>query len=298
MNLCTKLQPVNDALFSPTNGTNHHRRTCSWMSFFQANPSGFVRSHLSSIITKTLDFNDFCAISARTVSSLNCINYSVFIDPPYNTQNDSFNYNDSFNHSTWLTFMKNRLELARKLLREDGSIFVQCDDNEQAYLKVLMDGIFGRDNFVCCAIFEKVKIRKNSAKYFSESHEYVLIFSKKKLLWNRNLLPRKDTSNYKNPDNDPRGVWIPVPIHANHFYEANYKIVKPNGVVLERPKNQSWRLSEENFKRHVNENRIWWGNGNSYPMIKKFLNEVQNGLVPRTIFYYEETGGGPLEIKL
>lgn len=217
----------------------------------------------------------------------------IYIDPPYNTQNDSFNYNDSFNHSTWLTFMKNRLELARKLLREDGSIFVQCDDNEQAYLKVLMDGIFGRDNFVCCAIFEKVKIRKNSAKYFSESHEYVLIFSKKKLLWNRNLLPRKDTSNYKNPDNDPRGVWIPVPIHANHFYEANYKIVKPNGVVLERPKNQSWRLSEENFKRHVNENRIWWGNGNSYPMIKKFLSEVQNGLVPRTIFYYEETGGGP-----
>ncbi len=217
----------------------------------------------------------------------------IYIDPPYNTGSDSFNYNDRFNHSTYLTFMKNRLEIARELLRDDGVIFVQCDDNEQAYLKVLMDEIFGRENFVCCSIFEKVKIRKNSAKYFSESHEYILIFSKHKENWNRNLLPRKDTSGYKNPDNDPRGVWIPVPIHANHVYEADYKITKPNGVVLEKPKNNSWRLSEENFKKHVEENRIWWGKDNSYPMIKKFLSEVQDGLVPRTIFYYDETGGGP-----
>ncbi|ANE34397.1 type III restriction/modification system, mod subunit [Campylobacter hyointestinalis subsp. lawsonii CCUG 27631] len=217
----------------------------------------------------------------------------IYIDPPYNTGSDSFNYNDRFNHSTYLTFMKNRLEIARELLRDDGVIFVQCDDNEQAYLKVLMDEIFGRENFVSCSIFEKVKIRKNSAKYFSESHEYILIFSKHKENWNRNLLPRKDTSGYKNPDNDPRGVWIPVPIHANHVYEADYKITKPNGVVLEKPKNNSWRLSEENFKKHVEENRIWWGKDNSYPMIKKFLSEVQDGLVPRTIFYYDETGGGP-----
>ena len=106
-------------------------------------------------------------------------------------------------------------------------------------------------------------------------------------------MPRKDLKGYKNPDNDPRGDWIPIPIHANHYYDADYKITKPNGVILEKPKNQSWRLSEENFKKHIEENRIWWGSGNGYPMIKRFLNEVQDGLVPRTIFYYDETGGNP-----
>lgn len=106
-------------------------------------------------------------------------------------------------------------------------------------------------------------------------------------------MPRKDISGYKNPDNDPRGVWIPIPIHANHHYNANYTITKPNGVVLEKPKNASWRLSEESLKQHIEQNRIWWGNGDSYPMIKRFLSEVQDGLVPRSIFYYDETGGNP-----
>ena len=215
----------------------------------------------------------------------------IYIDPPYNTGNDGFKYNDNFNHSTWLTFMKNRLEVARELLRDDGVIFVQCDDNEQAYLKILMDSIFGRENFVANLIWEKVKIRKNSAQYFSESHEHILCFSKKH--WKRYLEKRKDTLQYKNPDNDPRGVWIPIPIHANHEYNADYKITKPNGIVLERPKNNYWRLSEENFKKYVEENRIWWGKAKSYPMIKKFLSEVQDGLVPKTILYYDEVGGGP-----
>lgn len=196
-------------------------------------------------------------------------------------------------HSGWLSFMLPRLKLARDLLRDDGVIFISIDDNEQANLKLLCDEIFGEENFVVSAIHENVKIRKNSAKTFSMSHDSVLIYAKNIDCWERVLLPRTDLSNYKNPDDDPRGVWIAIPIHANHFYNADYKITKPNGVVLEKPKNQSWRLSEENFKKHVKENRIWWGSGNSYPMIKKFLNEVQNGLVPRSIFYYDETGGNP-----
>lgn len=255
----------------------------------------------------------------------------IYIDPPYNTKNDNFIYPDDFrkdyqeilkevgllledekgewveseslsffrnitgskSHSGWLCFMLPRLKLARDLLREDGVIFISIDDNEQANLKILCDEIFGEENFVVCAINENVKIRKNSAKTFSMSHDSVLIYTKNIDIWDRNLLPRKDLSGYKNPDNDPRGVWIPIPIHANHFYNADYKITKPNGVVLEKPKNVSWRLSEESFKKHVEENRIWWGNGNSYPMIKRFLSEVQNGLVPRSIFYYDETGGNP-----
>ncbi|MCK9161695.1 MAG: site-specific DNA-methyltransferase [Arcobacteraceae bacterium] len=247
----------------------------------------------------------------------------IYIDPPYNTGNDGFVYNDdrkftvrelqnligideekanrildftkssSNSHSAWLTFMYPRLYIAKQLLKDDGVIFVSIDDNEVAQLRLLMDEVFGEENFVVNAIWEKVKIRKNSAKEFSDSHDHILIFCKNKSYWVRNLLPRKEISNYKNPDNDERGVWIPIPIHANHKYDANYKITKPNGVVLERPKNNYWRLSEENFQKHVEENRIWWGNDNSYPMIKRFLSEVQNGLVPKSIFYYDEVGGNP-----
>lgn len=217
----------------------------------------------------------------------------IYIDPPYNTGNDGFIYTDKFNHSSWLTMMNNRLDLAKEFLKNSGSIFISIDDNEQARLKILCDEVFGEENFVVNGIYEKVKIRKNSALYFSESHEHILIYTKDKNLWVRKLLPRTDLSGYKNPDNDPRGLWIPIPIHANHFYDADYKITKPNGVVLEKPKNQSWRLSEDNFKKHVDENRIWWGNGSGYPMIKRFLSEVQDGLVPRSIFYYDETGGNP-----
>ena len=260
----------------------------------------------------------------------------IYIDPPYNTKNDNFIYPDNFRkdykailqevglleiddegnevesetlqffkniqstrtHSGWLAFMLPRLKLARDLLREDGVIFISIDDNEQANLKILCDEIFGEENFVVCAVNENVKIRKNSAKTFSMSHDSVLIYTKNIDSWDRKLLSRTDLSGYKNPDNDPRGVWIPIPIHANHHYEADYKITKPNGVILEKPKNVSWRLSEENFKKHVEENRIWWGNGNSYPMIKRFLSEVQNGLVPRSIFYYDETGGNPAGDKV
>ena len=245
----------------------------------------------------------------------------IYIDPPYNTQNDNFIYRDNFTktqeeildelgydkeqkeyikniagaqtHSGWLSFIYPRLLLARELLRDDGVIFISIDDNEQANLKLLCDEVFGGMNFVANLVWEKVKIRKNSAKYFTESHEHVLCYTKSKENWNRNLIARKNTAGYKNPDNDSRGDWISVPIHANHKYNVNYKITKPNGVVLEKPKNNSWRLSEINFKKHVAENRIWWGKGNSYPMIKKFLSEVQQGLVPKTILYYDEVGGGP-----
>jgi len=114
-----------------------------------------------------------------------------------------------------------------------------------------MNLIYGEENFVVNAIWEKVKIRKNSAKWFSDSHDHILIFSKSKLQWNRNLLPRTDTTNYKNQDNDPRGTWIPIPIYANHKYDADYKITKPNGITLSRPKNNYWRLSENNFKKYA-----------------------------------------------
>lgn len=285
-------------------------------------------------LSKNFDKTENIIIKGDNLDSLKILKkyYSgkikcIYIDPPYNTNSDNFLYPDRFDkeelealglqdigkeeydrmefifkknkksHNGWLTFMYPRLKLARDLLTDDGAIFISIDDNEQANLKLLCDEIFGEDNFIVCAINETVKIRKNSAKFFSMSHDYVLIYSKNKELWDRALIKRKDLSGYKNPDNDPRGLWISIPIYANHHYDADYKITKPNGIILEKPKNQSWRLSEENFKKHVEENRIYWGNGDSYPTIKRFLTDVQDGLVPRSIFYYDETGGNPLGDK-
>lgn len=228
----------------------------------------------------------------------------IYIDPPYNTQNDSFNYNDSFNHSTWLTFMKNRLELARKLLREDGSIFVQCDDNEQAYLKVLMDGIFGRDNFVNCLIWHKKQVVQNDAKFFNESHDYIIVFSLNKTLWKPNLLPRNEEMNarYSNPDNDPRGPWTSVALQAKSG-SANslYDITFPNGVHWKPVDGTFPRLNKASMELAYNEGRIWFGkNGTSVPRLKKYLSEVKQGLTPSTLLLNGETGStqkGKEELK-
>ncbi|MFC2615730.1 MAG: site-specific DNA-methyltransferase, partial [Treponema sp.] len=133
----------------------------------------------------------------------------IYIDPPYNTGNDSFAYNDNFNHSSWLTFMKNRLEIARELLEEDGAIFVQCDDNEQAYLKLLMDDVFGRENFISTIVWKRKRGRDNSARWFSKAHEYFLVFAKQKSILNFNLIELDEETKlqYKNPDNDKRCKW-------------------------------------------------------------------------------------------
>ncbi|MGH1601497.1 site-specific DNA-methyltransferase, partial [Campylobacter majalis] len=182
----------------------------------------------------------------------------IYIDPPYNTGNDSFNYNDKFNHSTWLCFMKNRLEIARELLRDDGVIFVQCDDNEQAYLKVLMDEIFGRENFVGDFI-RKTKSTTNDAKIgINIQHENCLCFAKIKS--NVNLLGgEKDLSNYKNPDNDPNGAWISDnPSAASGTKENGYfAVINPyTGKVDYPPEGRFWLFSQNTMQKHIDEGRI------------------------------------------
>ncbi|WP_036459108.1 site-specific DNA-methyltransferase, partial [Mycoplasma leonicaptivi] len=182
----------------------------------------------------------------------------IYIDPPYNTGNDSFNYNDSFNHSTWLVFMKNRLELARRLLSEDGVIFVQCDDNEQAYLKVLMDDVFGRGNFVADFI-RKTKSTTNDAKTgINIQHENCLCFAKNKN--NINLLGgQKNLSNYKNPDNDPNGAWISDnPSAATGTKEKSwFGVTNPfTNKIDYPPKGRFWLFSKNTLQKHIDEGRI------------------------------------------
>ncbi len=218
----------------------------------------------------------------------------IYIDPPYNTGSDSFGYNDRFNHSTWLVFMKNRLEIAKELLRRDGSIFIQCDDNEQAYLKVLCDELFGRENFVSTVIWEKKYSPQNDAKYLSDAHDFILIYAKDKKVWRPNLLPRTEEMNarYKNPDGDPRGVWKSDNLSAKRETPSDiYPIETPSGRIVYPPRGASWRVSPKKFKEMVADNRIWFGeDGNNVPSIKRFLSEVKQGSVSKTIWGRDEVG--------
>ncbi|MGL2880287.1 DNA methyltransferase [Helicobacter pylori] len=218
----------------------------------------------------------------------------IYIDPPYNTGNDSFNYNDNFNHSSWLVFMKNRLEAAREFLSDDGVIFVQCDDNEQAYLKVLMDEIFGRDNFVNTIIWEKKYSPQNHTKWFSDNHDFILLYAKDKEIWRPILLPRTSEMNarYKNLDNDERGAWKPSDCLVKTYMASyDYPITTPSGKVVTPPKGRCWMTSKENFQKLVDDNRIYFGrNGDNVPSLKRFLSEVKQGTTPLTIWKYTEVG--------
>ena len=218
----------------------------------------------------------------------------IYIDPPYNTGSDSFGYNDSFNHSSWLTFMKNRLEMARDLLKDDGSIWINIDDDEGHYLKVLCDEVFGRENFVANVIWEKKFSPQNDAKWFSDNHDHILVFAKIKEIWRPNLLPRTQKMNkrYKNPDNDPRGPWSSGGLDAKTYSaKYDYTIRTPSGRKVDPPKGTSWRVSKEEFEELVKDNQIWFGErGNNVPRIKRFLSNVKQGLTPTSIWFHTEVG--------
>lgn len=240
----------------------------------------------------------------------------IYIDPPYNTGNENWVYNDNSNapeikkwlgktvgtesedlsrHDKWLCMMYPRLQLLHQMLREDGAIFISIDDNEIAQLRMIMDEIFGPQNFVANVIWQKVYSPKNSAKHFSEDHDYILVYAKNAEAWRPHLVPRSEDQDkaYKNPDNDPRGPWKTSDLGARNFYsKGTYAIACPSGRVIEAPpKGSYWRYSEENFKEMDRNKRIWWGKtGSSIPQIKRFLTEVKQGVVPQTLWTYKEVG--------
>ncbi|HFK1457210.1 site-specific DNA-methyltransferase [Bacillus cereus] len=220
----------------------------------------------------------------------------IFIDPPYNTGGDSFKYNDKFNHSTWLTFMKNRLEVAKDLLAPDGSIWITIDDDESHYLKVLCDEIFGRENFINNVVWEKKYTISNDAKWLSDNHDHILVFAKNKDTWRPNPLPRTAEMNsaYKNPDNHPKGVWKATPLHAKSGStdSANFSYKFKNGVVFTPPAGTFSRYSKETLKRMDENDEIWFGiDGTAIPSRKTFLCELKNqGTPSKTIWRFDEVG--------
>ncbi|MCL2129703.1 MAG: site-specific DNA-methyltransferase [Treponema sp.] len=218
----------------------------------------------------------------------------IYIDPPYNTGSAFEHYDDNMEHTIWLSMMYPRLELLKQFLREDGSIFIQLDDNEQAYAKVICDEIFGRNNFVTNIIWQKKFSPQNDTKWLSDNHDFICLYAKNKEIWRPNLLPRTATmdARYKNPDNDPRGVWSSGDLSAKTYsVSTDYPITTPSGKIVDPAASRSWTVSKETFEELLEDNRIWFGKkGNNVPRLKKFLTEVQQGVVSLTIWLHQEVG--------
>lgn len=241
------------------------------------------------------------ALESKYAGKVKCI----YIDPPYNTGSAFEHYDDNLEHSTWLSLMKPRLELLKKLLSDDGSIWISIDADESHYLKVLCDEIFGRRNFIDEVVWQRAYAPINLKKTLSRSHDVILVYAKNlDPNFTLNKLPRSAEANarYKNPDNDPRGAWTSSDISVGPAVESNiYEITTPSGRKVMPPKGYSWRLSKTRFAEFVADNRIWFGeDGNNTPRIKRFLSEVKDGVVAMTLWTRDEVGDsqeGKREIK-
>jgi adenine-specific DNA-methyltransferase len=239
----------------------------------------------------------------------------IFIDPPYNTGNEHWNYNDNVNspmmkewlssnpinaedmlrHDKWCAMMWPRLTLLHELLSETGSFWMTLDDNEIQNAREILDEIFGGKNFVATCIWHKMDSPKNTAVRFSEDHDYLVVYAKDIEAWKPNLLERSDemVARYKNPDNDSRGPWLLSDLAARNPYSAGlYPITTPKGRTIKGPPAGSyWRVKEEKFKALDKDNRIWWGeNSDNRPGIKRFLSDVKKGVVPQTIWRWQDVG--------
>lgn len=233
------------------------------------------------------------ALEAEYAGKVKC----VFIDPPYNTGSAFTHYEDGVEHSIWLSLMRDRLEIIRRLLSEDGSLWITIDDNEAHYLKVLCDEVFGRPNFVISIAWQKVFAKKNKA-LVSGSHDHVLVIARNIDKWQRNLLPRDGAalSAFKNLDNDSRGLWQSVAFSvqsedAEKRMQYRYPIRLPSGREVMPPSGRHWNGLPNRTEELRADNRLWFGkDGDSPPRIKVFLSEVQEGIVPDTWWPHEAAG--------
>ena len=218
----------------------------------------------------------------------------IFIDPPYNTKSAFEHYDDNLEHAQWLSMMLPRLQLLRELLREDGSIWVTIDDNEGHYLKVLMDEVFGRGNFVSTVIWQKKYAPKSDSKYLSESHDFILGYAKKLSALTINRLKKGDKQNdrYTNKDNDPRGPWKPDNVLRTEARDyAIFPVRLPSGREVLPPNGTSWRYTKDKFAELIADNRVWFGlDGNGRPAYKRFLSEVTDSMPATTIWTFDEVG--------
>ena len=218
----------------------------------------------------------------------------IFIDPPYNTQSAFEHYDDNLEHAQWLSMMLPRLQLLRELLSEDGSIWVTIDDNEGHYLKVLMDEVFGRGNFVTSFEWQKTLTRRNDAKVVSEAHDHVLLYARNANVMglNRQGSDERQRATYTNRDKDPRGDWLAIPFHAPNIRpNLTYPITTPGGRILMPPAGRCWSTTSEKYEELNADRRIYFGrDGNGMAQRKKFWSESSQTIVPWTWWPYDEVG--------
>lgn len=238
----------------------------------------------------------------------------VYIDPPYNTGNEGWSYNDNVDspqirrwlhetvggeaedlsrHDKWLSMMQPRLMLLHELLAEDGSLWMSIDDNEVHHARALLDSIFGRQNFVTDVVWQKRYTRSNNTSGFTSVVDHTLVFQKTSA-FSPNLMPRTDEADdrYSNPDNDERGPWKAIPflnpLSPEERPNLCYEIVQPHTGEKIYPDKKAWRSEESVYEKHLKENRIWWGseNDSSVPNVKIFLSEVRDGMTPINFWDY------------
>lgn len=218
----------------------------------------------------------------------------IYIDPPYNTGSAFEQYEDGIEHSVWLSLIRERLDVLKRLLVKNGIIWIQIDDNEHAYLKVLMDEVFGRKNFVGTVIWQKKYAAKSDSKMLSESHDYIICYAKEISSCTINRLPKTEAQNkrYTNRDNDLRGPWKAENIlRAEERDYAIYPIKTPSGREVWPGKGTSWRYTKEKMAALIADNRIWFGaKGDSQPAEKRFLSEVSDSMPATTIWLHTEVG--------
>jgi adenine-specific DNA-methyltransferase len=217
----------------------------------------------------------------------------IAIDPPYNTQSAFEHYDDNLEHSIWLSTMYPRLEMLRDLLTEDGSIWVCIDDNEGHYLKVVLDEVFGRKNFIATIIWQKKYTQANDAEFFSDNHDFVIVMAKNRDHFRLNGIPRDERQDkaYRNPDSDPSGRWKATPLHAKSGTNTDFKFRFKNGVVWSPPAGTFPRFSEATLREMDENDEIWFGKaGNATPSRKTFLSSVNQTIVPKTIWLFDEVG--------
>ena len=243
------------------------------------------------------------ALEAECAGRVKC----VYIDPPYNTGSAFAQYEDGLEHSIWLALMRDRLDLLHHLLSPDGSCWVQLDDNEAHYCRVLMDEVFGRRNFVANVVWNKSYAVRSNAEFFSTAHEHILVYCKDRARFQPNKFARteKQESRYENPDNDPRGPWQSVTMtislvggargrqYAKTGKSENiFEVKSPSGKTFRPPPNRCWSRNPEGFAAMDRDGRIWWGhNGDGAPRHKLFLSESEEGVLPTTLWADGEVFG-------
>jgi len=226
----------------------------------------------------------------RYAEGISCI----YIDPPYNTGNDGFIYRDAYQHSSWIAMIEGRIEVAKRLMKDDASLWVSIDDNELSRLTLALAEILGKDNCVANVIWQKVFAPKNTAQFFSDDHEYVSVWARNKAIWRPTLLPRsaEAEARYTNPDNDPRGPWSSSDLTARNYYsEGEYEVKGASGKGFRPTLGTYWRVNYAKFLELDKDNRIMWGeSGENMPRLKRFLSEVKQGVVPQTLWFHEDVG--------